>query len=540
MAGAAVAAVVATLLVLVAVSSVFSSFSFSLSASNNKEAYDANTIQQNRRRLMEANGDNAESLVGSVAQVLWKARKEPKSDGDPTSGQGQEQEPLRVLYVITTLSEYDKGTRGTTRGADRLQNVVIPVIQDGVKSMVDRGWHVDLYFLVGYEELRPERRQLIEDVLPDGVGLEVWDDSMPLFYLKGNAAKPMEGQSLELASHGLSRQHRYVVRDKLLEYDFFACFEDDMRITADHVMNFLEMSAEIERLRLQAEHSADGMVHVKDESRRDPATRGKSMDKAEVGNDVVDDAISAEYLKRVIPGFLRAEVLAKDNTYLDKEKLNNPKYSTEVPIGADGTKMDPTHCCKEEEPGRGKMRPNPTADDVVIWETNIAAAGVRKYPAPIGWVGAMPVEDRADIGSYWSGEGQVYGPQMSRPRRVDATLGQQAGWMATRSQVEYFHHEACPGGFLPPFDQDHWNGDPLQRHSVEFWSGGFQLFGQCFLNRILSMDPNRFSRQLLYHTANNKQTTLRVDKFVRAGDFLGQLFTVKKRAEDSLVTAESR
>ena len=48
------------------------------------------------------------------------------------------------------------------------------------------------------------------------------------------------------------------------------------------------------------------MVHVDGESDRDPSTRGKSMDKAPVGNDVVDDAISAEHLKRVIPGFLES------------------------------------------------------------------------------------------------------------------------------------------------------------------------------------------------------------------------------------------
>lgn len=59
--------------------------------------------------------------------------------------------------------------------------------------------------------------------------------------------------------------------------------------------------------------------------------------------------------------------------------------------------------------------------------------------------------------------------------------------MATRSQVEYFHNEACPGGFLPPFDSNHWKGDSLQRHSVEFWSGGFQLFGQCYFNRCVRM-----------------------------------------------------
>jgi hypothetical protein len=146
----------------------------------------------------------------------------------------------------------------------------------------------------------------------------------------------------------------------------------------------------------------------------------------------------------------------------------------------------------------------------------------------------MPVQDVADVGSYWSGEGGIFGSEMTRPRRLDATLGQQAGWMATRSQVEYFDQEACPGHFLPPFDDKHWDEDSLKRHAVEFWSGGFQLFGQCSLNRIISLDPDRFSLQFLYHTSNNKQRTKNEGLFVRAGDFFGQLHTVKARAERSL------
>lgn len=57
---------------------------------------------------------------------------------------------------------------------------------------------------------------------------------------------------------------------------------------------------------------------------------------------------------------------------------------------------------------------------------NILATGVRKYPAPIGWVAAMPVEDRADVGSFWSGYTKEQ-PQLKRPRRIDETIGNQAG-----------------------------------------------------------------------------------------------------------------
>lgn len=483
-----------------------------------------------RRRLAAAGDSSGRTFAspGPIGRTLAKALG--WNDDDRSS--------LRALFVVTTLSEYDKGTRGTTRGADRLRNVVIPVLQDSVSSMVDRGWEVDVYLILGYESLLPERWKVVEAALPDGVGLEVWEGAMPSYYKrKARQRDPRPDQKIEAASHGLSRQHRYVVRDKLDSYDFFLCFEDDMRVTADHVVNFLELSAGLEALQYEAESATDGLARVEGESRRDPSRRGKPMDNAPVGNDVVDDPLSAEYLSRVIPGFLRVEVLDEKKSggmthpLLRNNKINSPRFVSEVPIDRSVSRsVDPDVCCREPPPGRGKMSPNPESSELVIWETNVGAMGARKYPLPVGWVGALPVQDSADVGSYWSGEGGVL--TMSRPRRVDSTLGQQAGWMATRSQVEYFHHSACPGGFLPPFEEDdpHWRGDSLQRYAVEHWSGGFQLFGECRLNRIMSLEPERFSRQLLYHTANNKQRTKGADFFVRAGDLLGQLHTVTERA----------
>ena len=73
--------------------------------------------------------------------------------------------------------------------------------------------------------------------------------------------------------------------------------------------------------------------------------------------------------------------------------------------------------------------------------------------------------------------------------------------------------------------------------AVEFWSGGYQLFGKCYFNRILSLDPKRFSRQLLYHASNNKQRTVSKGKFIRFTQFLGQFYTVKDRAIKSLMSS---
>lgn len=57
------------------------------------------------------------------------------------------------------------------------------------------------------------------------------------------------------------------------------------------------------------------------------------------------------------------------------------------------------------------------------------------------------------------------------------------------------------------------------------------------MQRIVSLDPDGFSRHLIYHSANNKQKQLKnqdkSDRFVKVDHLLGQLNTVKKRAEDA-------
>jgi len=432
--------------------------------------------------------------------------------------------------------------------------MVLPLLVDGVTSMTARGWHVDVYLICGFETLPDSRESMIRDALPPDVGLEIWTDAIPLYYVKKhNGELKRVDQTVELAPHGLSRQHRFVVRDKLAEYDFFAAFEDDMRITAEHVVNFLEMSVEIDRARRRAEASPDGKVRVEEEEEDGSVvedrrtTRGKSEDKARVGNDLVRDPMTAAELRRLWPGFVRTEVLdargGEPHQLLSgaPAPLDRYKWMDDVPPSFEYEKthgpIDPNACCGVP-PGRARTPPHPRKDDLLLWETDVSAMGVRRYPGGVGWAAAMTVEDRADVGSYWSGEGHGYGdPAMKRPRRVNSLIGQQAGWMASRSQVLYFHEHACPGGFLPPFDGNEWVNDSLQTRNgaVEFWSGGYQLFGKCYFNRILSLDPKRFSRQLLYHASNNKQRTVSRGKFVRYTHFLGQLYTVKERALRSLM-----
>lgn len=73
----------------------------------------------------------------------------------------------------------------------------------------------------------------------------------------------------------------------------------------------------------------------------------------------------------------------------------------------------------------------------------------------------------------------------------------------------------------------------LKRIDVEsysFFMNTGMINKQCFLNRILSLDARKFEQQLIYHTSNNKQRTIRTEKFIRVQDFYGQITTVKESA----------
>jgi hypothetical protein len=49
----------------------------------------------------------------------------------------------KILYIVTTLAEYNSGSRSTVRGSDRLQETLIPVLSEGVRSMLADGYEVD-------------------------------------------------------------------------------------------------------------------------------------------------------------------------------------------------------------------------------------------------------------------------------------------------------------------------------------------------------------------------------------------------------------
>lgn len=199
-----------------------------------------------------------------------------------------------------------------------------------------------------------------------------------------------------------------------------------MMITANHVKHFIQMVNQIEAARRYSE-------------------KQQMLQQQEISNNPADfyGPMSSDQLERVIPGFIRVEVLSNGAT--SQKELDPIPITSNVRVNATG-------CCggvTDED------------NDIVIWETSIRAIGVRKFPYPIGWAGLLigihPSEDNY-IGSYWSGEDGAFGKEEKRPGRSGEMMAQQAGFMASRSQIKYFH-KMCPGGFLPPFNSSYWSGN---------------------------------------------------------------------------------
>mmetsp|Transcript_20472 Transcript_20472/g.31305 ORF Transcript_20472/g.31305 Transcript_20472/m.31305 type:complete len:506 (+) Transcript_20472:152-1669(+) len=410
---------------------------------------------------------------------------------------------FRILHIVTALSEKNDGSGHTIAGEDRLSELIVPVLQHCVESMLTKpGWEVDVYLVLGWS-LKPERRKIIEDALPQRVGLEIWDDATPISYDVNDGRR--DDQLSEIL-RALARQHRFVIKDKLDEYDFFSVWEDDMLVSSDHISNFLELTEMFKKLAKEAPKTSDPKAY--------------------------HGELSETQLKRLIPGFVRVEVLLDPNQEtFEAEGIEIDK----------NVSIDPSLCCGI--PPSLKLLSNPPnkpeAEHLVMWETGIKGLGVREI-YPFGWFalqnGPTNLHLTEKIASYWSGEDGAFGDEM-RPSAGDPKMfGQQGGYMLTRDQVIYLQEEACKGGFLPPYGYP-FVDDGLHMVNVEFWSGGYQHFGGngavvqgCNMQRVISLEPEKFSKQLLYHTANNKQKAIVKARQSNVNTVFRQLQTVKKAA----------
>lgn len=445
----------------------------------------------------------------------------------------QETTPVKLLYVVTALAEYNTGLRKTKRGQDRYAEVLMPVLIDGVESLVSPpySYQVDVYLILGYT-LPDERQQLLRDRLPEGVGLQVWSDAIPLGY-DGKKSK----DSIVPNTRALARQHRYVIKDKLSYYDIFLAFEDDMRLTGPQVQHFIQMSTDLEALRKQAPLKVPGVPEL-----MDPPSRMKFF-----GN------MTQHQMNRLLPGFVRVEVLLNETLYGAQTTLDNIPLDYEATMENGGgssktTHIDPSICCHVPN-----MRPNvdnaprrPSYADVIIWETNIKGLMLRQLPPGsqmLDWVVLLMgpgkrLKPEEMIGGYWSGRDGAFGKDYKRPSGgVPDLIAQQGGWMATHEQIVRLHNDLCQDNFLPPFNAPSYHDDGQASMNVEFWSGSYQLFtgikGGCNMQRLVSFHPDHFSKHLIYHVANNKQRQLPQRRMLRADHLYAQLNTVKKTAEQA-------
>jgi hypothetical protein len=472
--------------------------------------------------------------------VVWRETSSPRnhrhrrlesaSAGASKVNQQTNKKP-KILYIITSIHEFDNGLRETVSGYDRFSNTLIPVVRESTQSMIAAGYQLDVYLITQYV-VSEERLDQLQDLLnPLGsVSLQVWDDATPLGY-----APDTNSTYLQPITRALARQHRLVIKDNLLDYDFFIAMEDDMIVKGEHVQHYMKLTQDLYEMRQAAP---------------DKLFRNKTVQDMQ---SVFYGPMSKLQLQRLVPGFIRVEAsLQHYHPHLRNRQPQIPMDYTWPNDDAATTshnQVNASICChvstKSSSNEHLPLAP-PTAEELFFWETSIVALGVRQLPNQ-AWALLLGgnsdqyyVDPNFVLGDYWSGRDGYYGSkQQPRPdKTLSLYMSNQGGWMATRRQVLEWHRRWCRGGFLPPFDKPQYVSDGLESKTVEFWSGGIQLAGVlgCNLQRIVLLDPadDAFSKHLLYHSSNNKQKVKNVQyRFSSRSvqQFWGQLNTIRKNAE---------
>ena len=311
-----------------------------------------------------------------------------------------------------------------------------------------------------------------------------------------------------------------------------------MRVTVGYISHYLEVTAELERLKDEAPDI------LPPEPIGDDFGAGENF----------YGPLSKIQLGRMVPGFIRVEVL--ESQELAQSKLDPIPVDLDFEfkdengvIMQEQRTFDPIPCCSISNVDR--LPEHPTYDQIMLWETAVFGANMRQLPRAttssksslLDWVllqtGPKTHHMRPEqfVGGYWSGRDGAYGKEKKLGEAHPKFIAQQGGWMATREQLIDMHTNQCAQGFFPPFDKPAFNEDGLLFENVEFWSGAFQIwvgFGKgCNMQRVVSMHPDHFSKHFLYHTANNKQArgSIDQDRKVKVNDFFGQVNSVVKAAK---------
>ena len=201
-----------------------------------------------------------------------------------------------------------------------------------------------------------------------------WNEATPLGYdtASTTTTQPTTNRKLENRTLHLAREHRFVIKDKLLNYDMFVVFEDDMLITADHVNHYIAVTNELRRLEDLAPVDFTPMSAIN--------TKEKALQQ-------YHGTMTKGQLRRMIPGFMRVEVLLDERNYPAQSNTGpvpvDLSFTTNGAANPQRKSVNATTCChisddhwsNENRPGR------PNADQLMIWETNIMPLGIRKMPS---------------------------------------------------------------------------------------------------------------------------------------------------------------
>ena len=288
--------------------------------------------------------------------------------------------------------------------------------------MLSRGYHVDIYIISHYEMTRGSLVESAMAELSPDISVRFWDRAAPISYDPMKRDKP--DAKLWENTLGLARQHRFVVKDNLFDYDLFLNFEDDMILNADMVDNYLEMTKTLYKMR---ETAPDDVSDDQLKKFHGPLTK--------------------DQLKRCYPGLIRVEVLLDEKHYGTQKKL------APVPV-VDHPEIDPKPCCHLSDFASSESRPQaPTTDQLFLWETSIIALGVRHIDE-LGWVTLLRGprgrngERGLTLADFWSGTENYFGSnRRPKPGSFDH-LNNEGGWIGTRQQIWDWHTEICLGGKL--------------------------------------------------------------------------------------------
>jgi len=380
---------------------------------------------------------------------------------------------FRVLHIITSLDEASNLGRGVVRGSSRWPT--IQYLLKGVVSLCEQGIGPDYDVEVGVQIIAgwaaEARRKEFEEALK-GCGaklnvkkdLYIWENAIPTIEEDGKT-RPYK--------RALAKQHRFVVKREWDNYDMFSAWEDDMYVGANHYQHFIRMSQELEDL-------ADAAPEGSGDEDEDLKVRW-------------DKALPSSAYLRMLPGFVRVE----------SALVGKPRDEGAVhPFYGVGPNFPEPH--PEAQVHRDNLKPQFYENELLAWEWDVDGMGVRKFPEPFnGWVGVIPGRAGGWLRSFTEDGPSEQGPGHVGPER----FGQQAGWMATKVQIERFQRY-CPRGFLPPDSEEETKTWWWPNGNVEFWSGGFQLFGpnRCRVARVLDLrNEQSFVGHMLFHTSNNKQ-----------------------------------